>query len=62
MGHDVEQTWHVFIDGAWMAVDHAGYAPTAVWVGDRIHPVTFRHLAATCERPACSLVELLAMA
>lgn len=59
MTHNITAVWHVLVDGQWHAVDYEGYAPVNVRVGERLRPVTYRHLANGCEDAACSGVELL---
>ncbi len=62
MTHNITAVWHVFVNGAWMAVEHEGYAPVNVWVDDsHIMPVKYRHLANGCESVACSHLELLTL-
>lgn len=45
--------WHVYVDGEWLTISYDGYAPVNAWVGDRLHPITYRHMARGCDRAVC---------
>lgn len=46
--------WHVYVGGEWVTAEYDGYAPVSVRVGDRLQPVTYRHMARGCTRAVCA--------
>lgn len=46
--------WHAYVDGEWLTVDCDGYAPVTASVGDRLRPITYRHMARGCVRAVCA--------